>query len=133
MIDRPTQPMALSPEVQKIVAAYISQLLSRKSSPLDASELPYPKATIKLALIAAITVTEDSKMREQMRSAFVQLADWQEGIGPGPHSMVDLFGGNDLVEEAKRISAAGPAIMKIGAQVIAEMQALLDELKSLGM
>jgi len=133
MSDRSTKPMSPSAEVQKIVGANIAQLLSRKSRPLDASELPYPKATIKLALIAAITVTEDTKMREQMRSAFVQMADWQEGIGPGPHSVVDLFGGDDLVEEAKRVYAAGPSIMKIGAQVIAEMPALLDELKSLGM
>jgi hypothetical protein len=125
--------LALSAEVQKIVAVYVAQLLSRKSKPLDASELPYPKATIKLALIAAIAVTEDTTMREQLRSAFVQLADWQEGIGPGPHSMIELIGGDDLVEEARRIGAAGPSIMKIGARVTAEMQALPAELKSLGM
>jgi hypothetical protein len=125
--------MLPSAQVLKIVAAYGVQLSSHKSSPVDASELPYPKATIKLALIAAIAVTEDAKMREQLKTAFTQLADWQEGIGPGPHSVADLLGGNDPVEQAKRISAAGPAIMKIGAQVIAEMQASLEELKSLGM
>lgn len=122
----------LPAELQKIVVAYGDALASRKSRPTDASQLPYPKATIKSALIAAIAVTEDAKMREWLRSAFVQLADWQEGIGPGPHSMVDLFGGDGLREEAKRISEAGPSMLKIGAEVIAEMQALLAELKALG-
>jgi hypothetical protein len=54
------------------------------------------------------------------------LADWQEGIGPGPHSVAQLFGGNDLVEEARRIRDAGPSIMKTGERVIAEMKALID-------
>jgi hypothetical protein len=93
----------------------------------------YPKATIKSALIAMIATTQDAETRDDLISAFVHLADWQEGIGPGRHFQVDLFEGGDSTESARRICAAGPSIMETGDRVIAEMKALIDELKSLGM
>jgi hypothetical protein len=102
--------MPLSAETQAIVGAYLRTLLSCKSRPADASELPYPRSTIKSALIATITTTQDANARDELISAFVHLADWQEGIGPGPHSLFDLIDGGDVTEEARRICAAGPSI-----------------------
>jgi hypothetical protein len=120
-------------EVEKIVHAYAAAVLSRKSTISDASELPYPKAKIKAALIVAMLVTKDAKMREQLKSSFVSLADWQEGIGPGPHAFettkADL---DDPMAAAKRVAAAGPSFTAIPATVAAEAGALLDELRALG-
>ncbi len=105
--------------------------------------MPYPKPVIKAALIAAISATKDAKMREQLKASFVSLADWQEGVGPGPYpfdttktkkedilSMSDA----DTLAMAKRIAATDTsAFNKISAKMLAEGQALLDELKALGL
>jgi hypothetical protein len=114
-------------DIEKIVHAYSSVLSSRKSMISDASELPYPKPQIKAALIAAITTAQDAKMREQLKAAFVSLADWQEGVGAGPYSF------ETTVKMAKRIAASGPSLTEISAKVTAEGQALLDELKLFGL
>ena len=47
----------------------------------DAGKLPYPKEKIKYALIIGLKATDDPKMCEMLKFAFIQLADWQEGIG----------------------------------------------------
>ncbi len=75
------------PDVERIVRANGAAMISHKSIPSDVSELPYPKHLIKAALIAAISVTKDPKMREQLKSGFVTLGDWQEGVAAlGPDS-----------------------------------------------
>ena len=121
-------------DVEKIVHAYSAAVLSRKSMISDTSELPYPKPVIKAALIAAISLTKDSKMREQLKTGYVSLADWQEGVGPGPHAFettqADL---DDPMAAMKRIKAAGPSFTEIPTRVAAEAQNLFDELKALGL
>ena len=101
----------------------------------DASELPFPKPAIKAALVFAIKESDDPTIREQLKAAYVMLADWQDGIGPGPHSFE--FSPAELADPmtaAKRIAAAGRAFTeKIPAKAAAEGQALLNELKSLGL
>ena len=127
-------------DVEKIVHAYAAAILSRKSLISDVSELPYPKPIIKAALIAAISVTKDAKMQEQLKSSYVSLADWQEGVGLGPYpfdtpkkeeilSMSDA----DALAVMKRIAAASPSYTDMTARVATEAQALLDELKALGL
>jgi hypothetical protein len=121
-------------DVENIALAYLAVLVTRKSRPADASELPYPKATIKSALIVAIALTEDVQTRERLRSAFAQLADWQEGIGPGPH-MLDVADrpGEDIRANAKRIAEDAPAYLALSKRVTAEMEQLIAELKALGL
>jgi len=121
------------PDVERILHAYAAAILSRKSVISDASELPYPKATIKAALIAALSVTKDPKMREQLKSSFVSLADWQEGVGPGPYPFdPKMKDGEDTLAMAKRIAEAPSSFPEISAKMLAEGRALLDELKALG-
>lgn len=70
----------------------------------DLRTLPYPKERIKQALLAAIKLTPAGAAREQLRSGFVMLGDWQD------------------------MRASDPT-----AAMLAEGKALLDELRSLGL
>jgi hypothetical protein len=47
----------------------------------DASKLPYPKHQIKDAIIAALRSTDDPRIQEHLKVAYIQLSDWQEGVG----------------------------------------------------
>lgn len=119
--------------VQKIVNDYGAAQMSRNSTFADASELPYPKPVIKRAMIAVMSITQDAKMRELLKSSYVSLADWQEGIGPGPHLLETAMAIEDVRASAGAVCAASPSYMEINAKVIAEMQALMAELKVLGL
>ena len=71
-------------EVEQIVNAYGKALESSPGMVRDSSELPYPKGRIKEALLLAIAMTTDERFREQLKTGYVELAGWQDGIGPGP-------------------------------------------------
>ena len=58
---------------------------------------------------------------------------WQEGIGPGPHPLETAMAIEDVRASAGAVCAASPSYMEINAKVIAEMQALMAELKVLGL
>jgi hypothetical protein len=128
-----TQKAYLS-DVQNIIVAYGAALMSRRAIVADTSELPYPKHVIKAALIAAIKVTTDVAQREQLKSAFVGLSGWQEGIGTSPQSFevtkADL---DDPISAMHRIAAAGQEFTAIPEKIAAEGEALFAELKALGL
>jgi hypothetical protein len=121
-------------DVQGIVVAYRAALMSRTTIVADSSELPYPKHVIKAALIAAIKTTTDVAQREQLRSAFVGLSGWQDGVGGSPQSFevgqADL---DDPVAAMHRIAAASKDLTAIPGKVAAEGEALFAELKALGL
>jgi hypothetical protein len=81
------QPAITNEEVELVVNMY-GALLARRAAGLgiiaDASELPYPKRTIKAALQIAIRQTSDSQIKEQLKVGYISLADWQEEVGPTP-------------------------------------------------
>jgi hypothetical protein len=120
--------------IQKIVNDYGAALASRKSLFADVSELPYPKYLIKAAILVAISSTCDEKMKARLKANFMSLADWQEGIGPGPHD-IDVADrpGETTQEHAKRFLQGAPAYMSLSKRSITEMEGLLAELKSLGL
>ena len=67
-----------------IVQAYGKVLESGAPPPsavADLTKLPYPKRVIKEALIAALKATEDSAMKNHLRTGYMELASWQEGVG----------------------------------------------------
>lgn len=119
--------------LQKIVNDYGDALASHKTSFADASELPHPKPLIKFAMLAAIAGTQDKPAREHLKTSLMWLADWQEGVGPGPHPLERALKIDDVVESAKRFSAAYPSYSETLVKVVAEMQAQLAEFKALGL
>jgi hypothetical protein len=125
-------PKAPPMDVREIARAYGAVLASRKSMYADASALPYPKRTIKSALIAALSVIEDAQTREDLKAAYVMLAEFQEGIGAGPYPWELSATDSEGVDAIKRIVDAGSSFTEMPGKVAAESQALLDELKALG-
>jgi hypothetical protein len=120
-------------ECQRIVRAYGDALLSRKSMYADASDLPYSKSIIKEALVVAMMATKDKQVRDQIMCSFLYLADWQDGIGPGPHDLnLTPRPGETIQERAKRFMEKSPAYMELSKKVVLEMQALFEELKTRG-
>ena len=133
-MSNPITNQILAAGVQKIINDYGAAIEFRKSTFADVSELPYPKPVIKAAMIAAMQIVQDENAREALKTNFVLLADWQEGIGPGPHDLdVADRPGETIQEHAKRFSETAPAYMAILKRVTTEMQGLLAELKSLGL
>ena len=47
----------------------------------DESKLPYPKDTIKKAIISGLKSTDNDQMKEHLKVGYIQLADWQPGVG----------------------------------------------------
>jgi hypothetical protein len=130
----PSTPKVTVAEIENVVHTYSEAMLSKKSVIADVSELPYTKATIKAALLAAISATTDAKMRDQLKSSYVMLADFQEGVGSKPYSFdPKLQDGEDEIAMMKRIAASPKSFPEISTKVLAEGQSLLAELKALGL
>jgi hypothetical protein len=61
------------------------------------------------------------------------LADWHEGVAPGPHPVELALKEPDMVASAKAIVASGASYMALQGIAMAEANALLEELKALGL
>lgn len=71
-------------EAERIVQAYGEFLETNAPTPgtvADISKLPFPKEKIKQALLYAIKTSDDSELVSAMKTTYILLADWQEGVG----------------------------------------------------
>lgn len=71
-------------ESREIVGGYCSFL--EHSAPLsgtvaDVKKLPYSKTKIKEAIVICLKSISDSRTRETIKSAYIWLSNWQEGVG----------------------------------------------------
>ena len=120
-----------------IVTAYGAILASGPvpGTVADISELPFPKETIKQALLLLLRAKGDSKLREHLKSGFMLLADWQPGVGPVrlgfDVTKIDLT--QDAMVIAKRHKADADAAEKGLTAAKAEQEILVKELQTLGL
>jgi hypothetical protein len=102
---------------------------------MDAGSLPHPKELIKQALILALRLETDPKQREALKSGYIMLSDWQEGVGDEPVGLdvtkMDLNA--DPIELAKRIHDPLDRLNKWQAVAKEEREALKSELQELGL
>jgi hypothetical protein len=47
----------------------------------DVTKLPFPKDQIRQALIIGLRANSDPKMKEMLKVAYIELANWQPGVG----------------------------------------------------
>jgi len=47
----------------------------------DAAKLPYQKDRIKAALVVGLLTAKEKLLKEALKVAYLQLADWQNGVG----------------------------------------------------
>jgi len=123
---------AATSDPQTIIHAYAAVLGSRKSIICDVSTLPFPKNQIKAALIIAMQDELDPQVRDQMKTGYMHLADFQEGVGSQSYEVTP----QDAVDPQafkKRIDGLKPAFTEMPQIVAAEAQGLTEELKALGL
>jgi len=123
---------------EKIIQDYGVILQTEAPTPgcvREVSKLPYPKEKIKEALIIGLGLTSDSQMREMIKVAYIQLADWQEGVGDTDLGL-DLSKMNlddDPTKLAESISKQSAGYEKWAPIVNAEQKALQQELEDTGL
>ena len=127
-----------SSDATAIIQAYGKVLETSAPVPgcvADESKLPYPKETIKKAIIAGLRSTEDKQMKEHFKVGYIQLADWQPDIGENDQGL-DLSaidGSQDTESLASAVleqSSGSEAWVAIAQK---EQEALKQELEELGL
>lgn len=100
----------------------------------DERELPYPKQTIKQALLILLKTTTDPQMRGNLKAGYICLSDWQQGVGPNRVGFdirtIDQTG--DALSIAKRIAATEEAAKPWLAKAEEENKTLVAELREMG-
>jgi hypothetical protein len=123
-------------EAREIVGTYGDVLASGPvpGTVADTIELPYPKDTIKKAILVLLRATKDPSMREHLKSGYVSLADWQPGVGPSRVGLdvtkLDLA--SDTAELARLVVARNESANEWLPKAKAEQESLVAELKELG-
>ena len=120
-------------DAMKIINSYGKAMMDRTSAYGEVSALPFPKSRIKEALIHGIKEGDDPKFREQLKAAYVALAEWQAGLG-GRRRPGELTP-EELADPAKAMTQiiADPDWLKVPELVAAEATMLHAELKALGL
>jgi len=103
----------------------------------DVQALPHSKERIKQALVLLLGATDDAQFREQLKSSYLLLADWQQGVGD---AMVGIAPTADTqgrcAEEGAATStqsAAWEEWERWRPKVLQEERALKAELQQLGL
>lgn len=101
----------------------------------DANKLPHTKQQIKVAIVAALRSTGDAQIREHLKVAYIQLSNWQEGVGETNRgldaSALDLNQDAESLAKAVLEQSSGSANWPGKAQK--EQEALKQELQELGL
>ena len=133
-----TSPAMSRQTAEKIIQAYGAVLQTQAPTPgcvADTSKLPFPKEKIKAALIIGLKATTDQQTKEMLKVGYIQLADWQEGVGETDQgldlSKMDL--NDDPVKLAQEVVAQGSGREKWQPAVQAEQEKLEQELVDLGL
>jgi hypothetical protein len=124
--------------VLDIVTKYGAVLESEAPMPgcvADVTKLPFPKAEIKEALVHALRVTSDAKMKDFLKIAYVQLADWQEGVGANnPGLDIGKVDRSASIEaQAIQIASMSKGQNKWSQLALAEGESLKKELEEKGL
>ncbi|MEW5792644.1 MAG: hypothetical protein ACOY4L_00655 [Pseudomonadota bacterium] len=122
----------------QIVQAYGKTLETSAPAPgtvADINKLPYPKQQIKDAIVAALRMTDDSQIKEHLKVGYIQLSDWQEGVGESNQgldvSALDMSQDTQSLAKAVLEQASGSEKWMAIAQK--EQEALKQELQALGL
>jgi hypothetical protein len=101
----------------------------------DVTRLPFPKDEIKEALIVAMKATSDSKTRDMLKCAYIQLADWQVGVGDSDVGldMSKVGSSDDIEKQAQQILAMSDGHERWGLMAVAEGEMLKKELDQRGL
>jgi hypothetical protein len=129
--------------VQTIINAYGAIMKRGTSLIRDTAELPYPKRTIKRALLRALQLVSEPEMRAHLRTGFLALSEFQpltadekealerwneavEGAGAGERSAPEVL------VAARAIADAAALVTSLQERIADEAQTLRKELRAAG-
>ena len=120
-----------------VVVAEFGKILASGPVPgsvADVRSLPYPKEEIKRSIIQILATVTDPQLRENLKFAYVSLADWQVGVGPMNQGLeITKFDCSKPVQELlNEVGARGEEWTKWKPIVKAEQEALIADLQKLG-
>jgi hypothetical protein len=131
-------------DVGEIIGAYGAVLAETAAFGLirDINTLPYLKTDIKEALKLALSVTADATMREQLKVAYISLADFQWLTEGETHALqlwnsalskhATATGDLELDELGEVVSAEADVVIAVQQRVADESHSLAQELKAAG-
>jgi len=125
-------------DVEVIIQAYGKVLETDAPAPgfvADESKLPYPKDTIKKAIIAGLKSLGNDQMKEYLKVSYIQLADWQVGVEPTNQGLdLSAINMNQNTESlAKAVLEKSTGSENWTAKVQNEQETLKQELQELGL
>ena len=118
-----------------IVDAYGDALQRVKRDPVgDIGELPFPKETIKWAMLVLIGTLREPAQRESLKAAYVSLAEWQDraGLESEVFDSTRLRRKIDQLALAREFAARSTPEARFTAAARAEQAALIGELRARG-
>ncbi len=133
----PSAPMSQQ-EAVEIIQKYGAVMEHQSPTPgcvADLSKLPYMKEQIKEALVIGLKADANPQMKEMLKVGYLQLADWQEGVGDTDQG-IDLTNADlddDPMKSAESVLAQSTGHEKWSSIAQAEQAALKQELKELGL
>jgi hypothetical protein len=97
-------------------------------------ELPYPKDTIKWALLVLLAALQDAALREPLKAAYVSLAEWQDRahFETATFDSMRLRRKMDPLQLAREFAALSTPHDRLVEAARAEQQLLIGELKRKG-
>ena len=121
-------------KLQEIIESYGQSLEAKAKttfSVADESKLPYTKSEIKKAIIIALSVTEDPQLKEHLKISYINLSDWQKGVGE-EDMLYDIdvtgFDLNASAEDlAQKVTDQEKGMVKKWKAVVNEDRLLLQE------
>jgi hypothetical protein len=120
----------------EIVGAYGEALAARlPGRACDSASLPYPKETVKWALLVVLGAIDDAAGREPLKTAFVGLAEWQATADFESSSFDSsrLRKRIDPLELAREFAAHATPEQRFASAVRKESEALVEELRRRGL
>ena len=91
-----------------IIQDYGYIMLHKSPAPFyisDVNKLPHPKENIKQALMMALSVNAEKQTMDALKIGYMQLANWQEGIGEVDFAIGAVDGDEGVKEKIKRITS----------------------------
>jgi hypothetical protein len=107
------EPTPKNPAAQQMIDELNAAL--SKGSLRDIRTLPYPKQRIKQALLIAMSLTPPGPAREQLRTGYVLLGDWQDPSVPDPMAAM-VAEGKALLAELKAFEEKLPRELNVRSQ-----------------
>ena len=93
-----------------IIQDYGHIMLHKSPAPFyisDVNKLPHPKENIKQALMMALSANGKEQVMDALKIGYMQLANWQEGIGNVDIAIGAVDSDEGVKERIKRIISIG--------------------------